>query len=174
MFITYCAFFEDFQYISDYVLSLFSLGVSMCTNTRQVVHQQCSRTGRVQKNYKILKKKHNILWTSCSFRSIIYIPNPLSPSATIQGYSNTFKKKFCLVLILYTAGSNNKQKIKSPIKFIVPILFSDPNHTEYLVNVARFRRLRIWTLNVIINIMIEQYFPNTLLIADNGNLAVIL
>ena len=30
------------------------------THTRQVEHQRCSRTGRVQKNHKILRKKHNI------------------------------------------------------------------------------------------------------------------
>ena len=36
--------------------SLFSLGVSVCTHTRQVEHQRCSRTGRVQKIQKILRK----------------------------------------------------------------------------------------------------------------------
>ena len=44
-------------------LSPFSVSpcVSVCTHTRQVEpHQRCSRTGRVQKNHKILKKKHNI------------------------------------------------------------------------------------------------------------------
>ena len=32
----------------------------VCTHTRQVEHQRRSRTGRVQKNHKILRKKHNI------------------------------------------------------------------------------------------------------------------
>ena len=39
----------------DSGLSLFSLGVSVCTHTRQVEHQRCRRTGRVQKNHKIRK-----------------------------------------------------------------------------------------------------------------------
>ena len=36
--------------------TLFSLGVSVCTHTRQVEDQRCSRTGRVKKNHKILGK----------------------------------------------------------------------------------------------------------------------
>ena len=40
--------------------TLFSLDVSVCTHTRQVENQRCSRTGRVQKNQNILKKKHDI------------------------------------------------------------------------------------------------------------------
>ena len=43
-------FFWRFSSITD--LSLFSLGVSVCTHTRHVEHQRCSRTGRVQKNHK--------------------------------------------------------------------------------------------------------------------------
>ena len=38
--------------IPDSGLHLFSLGVSVCTHTRQVEHQRCSRTGRVQKYQK--------------------------------------------------------------------------------------------------------------------------
>ena len=52
-------FFRSFKNISDSGLSLFSLGVSVCTLARQVGHQHCSRSGRVQKNHKILRKKHN-------------------------------------------------------------------------------------------------------------------
>ena len=47
-------FFWRFSSITD--LSLFSLGVSVCTHTRQVEHQRCSRTGRVKKNHNILRK----------------------------------------------------------------------------------------------------------------------
>ena len=53
-------FFRRFKNIPDSCLSLFSLGVSVCTHTRQVEHQRWSRTGRVQKNHNILRKKHNI------------------------------------------------------------------------------------------------------------------
>ena len=49
-------FFSDFIKIFR---TLFSLGISVCTHTRQVENQRCSRTGRVQKNHKILRKKHN-------------------------------------------------------------------------------------------------------------------
>ena len=43
VFIKYCVFLEDFKIFR----TLFSLGVSVCTHTRQVEHQRCSRTGRV-------------------------------------------------------------------------------------------------------------------------------
>ena len=52
VFVKYCVFSEDFKIF----LSLFSLGVSVCTHTRQVEHQRCSRTFRVQKNHNILRK----------------------------------------------------------------------------------------------------------------------
>ena len=46
-----------FWKILKHWVSLFSLGVSVCThNNRQVEHQRCSRTGRVQKNHQILRK----------------------------------------------------------------------------------------------------------------------
>ena len=45
-------FFRRFFNIPDSGFSLFSLGVSVCTHTRQVENQRCSRTGRVQKNQK--------------------------------------------------------------------------------------------------------------------------
>ena len=50
--VLFSVFFKTFR-------TLFSLGVSVCTHTRQVENQRCSRTGRVQKNHKILRKKHN-------------------------------------------------------------------------------------------------------------------
>ena len=56
VFIKYCVFSKLFEIFR----TLFSLGVSVCTLTRQVEHQRCNRTGRVQKNHKILRKKHNI------------------------------------------------------------------------------------------------------------------
>ena len=61
MFIKYCVFFfKDSKFILDSGLSLFSLGVSVCTHTRQIEHQRCSRTGRVQKKSQNFKEKHNI------------------------------------------------------------------------------------------------------------------
>ena len=53
-------FFSKILKYSGLCFSLFSLAVSVCTHTRQVEHQCCSRTGRVQKNHQILRKKHNI------------------------------------------------------------------------------------------------------------------
>ena len=45
-------FFEYFKIFR----TLFSPGVSVCKHTRQVEHQRCSRTGRVQKNPKFSGK----------------------------------------------------------------------------------------------------------------------
>ena len=52
-----CCFFSE---ILKIFRTLFSLGASLCTQSRQVKNQRCCRTGRVQKNHKILRKKHNI------------------------------------------------------------------------------------------------------------------
>ena len=61
VFIKYCVFFSKIlKYIPDSGLSRFPVGVSVCTHTRQVEHQRCSRAGRVQKIHNILRKKHNI------------------------------------------------------------------------------------------------------------------
>ena len=50
-------FSEDLKNFPDSGLSLFSLGVSVCTHTRQVEHQRYSRNGRVQNNHKTLRTK---------------------------------------------------------------------------------------------------------------------
>ena len=57
VFIKYC--FWKILNIPNACLSLFSLGVGVCTHSRQVENQRCSRTGRVEKNHKIFRKKHN-------------------------------------------------------------------------------------------------------------------
>ena len=54
VFIKYCVFSKIFKYSG-----LCFPSVSVCTHTSQVEHQCCSRTGRVQKIHKILRKKHN-------------------------------------------------------------------------------------------------------------------
>ena len=46
-------FFSEFFKIFR---TLSSLGVSLCTQSRQVENQRCCRTGRVQKNHKILRQ----------------------------------------------------------------------------------------------------------------------
>ena len=56
VFIKYCVFSEDIKIFPDSCLPLFSLGVSVCTHARQVEHQRYSRTGRVQKILKNLRK----------------------------------------------------------------------------------------------------------------------
>ena len=45
-------FSEDFKIFR----TLFSLGISVCTHTRQVENQRWSRTERVKKNHKMLRK----------------------------------------------------------------------------------------------------------------------
>ena len=60
VFIKYCVFFRIYTNIPDSGLSLFSLIVSLCTQTSQVENQRWCRTDRVQKNHNIWRKKHNI------------------------------------------------------------------------------------------------------------------
>ena len=64
VFIKYCVFSKVLKYSRLLPFSV-CLGVSVCTPIRQVKHQRCSRTGRVQKNHNILSKKDNIEWTPC-------------------------------------------------------------------------------------------------------------
>ena len=45
----------------------------MCTHTRQVEHQRCSRTGRFQKNHKILRKKTHYLVNTLNLNNIYKI-----------------------------------------------------------------------------------------------------
>ena len=68
VFIKYCVFSEFFRIFR----TLPSLGVSLCTQSRQVENQRCCRTGRVKKNHKILRKKHNIntLYKSWSWNTL--------------------------------------------------------------------------------------------------------
>ena len=56
VFIKYFVFFQIFYNIPESGLSLFSLGVSVCTHTRQVEHQRC-RSSEKSQNFK---EKHNI------------------------------------------------------------------------------------------------------------------
>ena len=56
-------FFRFFKNISNSGLSLFSLGVSVCTHTRQVEHQSCSRTGRVKNNTKFKDRTQYLMNT---------------------------------------------------------------------------------------------------------------
>ena len=66
VFIKYCIFLKDFKIFRTLAFFCFpSVSVCVHTHTRQVENQRCSRTGRVQKNHKILRKKHNIWWTPC-------------------------------------------------------------------------------------------------------------
>ena len=57
--IQYCVFWKILKYSGLLPFSV-SPGVSVRKHTRQVEHQHCSRTGRVQKN-------HNILWKNKIF-----------------------------------------------------------------------------------------------------------
>ena len=72
-------FFEDFKIFRTLAFLCF-LSVSVCvhTYTRQVEHQRCSRTGRVQKKHKILRKntifnEHTVVYSL----SIVYTLNIL-------------------------------------------------------------------------------------------------
>ena len=54
VFIKYCVFSEEFKIFQTLAFLCFpSVSVCVHTHTRQVEHQPCSRTSRVQKNHKI-------------------------------------------------------------------------------------------------------------------------
>ena len=70
----------------------------MCTHTtRQVEHQRCSRTGRVQKNQKILRKNtifnEHPVYLNCLILSLIFVKNHQSCSVKFS-----FK---CIFIFLY-------------------------------------------------------------------------
>ena len=84
----------------------FSLGVGVCTHTRQVEHQRCSRTDRVQKNHKILRKKHNFSWTPCTiFRwcllSFLFKRHPLFSLQALSDFSNIAKFSRSILMALF-------------------------------------------------------------------------
>ena len=63
LFIKYLCFFRKILKYSGLWPLLFSPCVSVCTPTRQVEHKRWSRTGRVQKNHKILGKNTYLMNT---------------------------------------------------------------------------------------------------------------
>ena len=103
-------FFRRFQYIFR---TLFSLGVSVCTHTRQVEHQRCIRTGRVQKKYKILRK--NTIINEHPVAAVFH--NILQGQLTV--HCTPFHKASTFA-VLYTSRltttSRNPSSSKSPFK----------------------------------------------------------
>ena len=69
VFIKYCVFFEFIKIF----WTLYSLGVSVYTPTRQVENHRCSRAGRVQKNHKILRKKNTIFNEHPVYKTAMYL-----------------------------------------------------------------------------------------------------
>ena len=61
VFIKYCVFSKILRYIPYSGLSRFPPGVSVCTPARQLEHQRCTRTCRVQKYHNILRKKKYLM-----------------------------------------------------------------------------------------------------------------
>ena len=100
VFIKYWVFWKILN-IPDSCRSLFSLGVNVCTHIRQVEHQRCSRTGRVKKNDTILRKKHNILLTPCTYF--------ITSSSLWNTYFKTLVNLFFLILSA-TIGSSWSSK----------------------------------------------------------------
>ena len=58
--INYCVFSKILKYSLSWLFLGLYTGLHAWTTKWQVEHPRCSRTGRVKKNYKILRKKHNI------------------------------------------------------------------------------------------------------------------
>ena len=88
-------FFEDFEIFR----TLFSLGVSVCTHTRQVEHQRSSRTGRVQKNSDILRKNTIINEHPVAMDRVMTVcsPNACAPIAPLS----IWLLLFIFILIIY-------------------------------------------------------------------------
>ena len=59
VFIIYCVFFRILKIFRTLAFLCFP-SASVCVYTRQVEHHRCSKTGRVQKNHKVLRKKHTL------------------------------------------------------------------------------------------------------------------
>ena len=82
VFIKYCVFFENLKLFRTLAFLCFP-PVSVCVHTRQVEHQRCRRTGRVQKNPEILRKntlfnEHTVivcgkLRKNTTFRQLAYV-----------------------------------------------------------------------------------------------------
>ena len=74
--------------------TLFSLGVCVCTHSRQVENQRFSRTGRVQKNRKILRKKHILpvveeyqVWIQLAAATVPWCTRELQPRKMVNNIS---------------------------------------------------------------------------------------
>ena len=61
VYIKYCVFSEFLKIFR----ALFFFGVNVCTHTRQVEHQRCSSTGRVQKNKKKIRENTIFMAVLC-------------------------------------------------------------------------------------------------------------
>ena len=71
----------------------------MCTHTRQVEHQRCSRAGRVQKNSEILRKNAIINEHPVALQTLLQISD-LSKQFTVHGSLVTVMKvDFCAINI---------------------------------------------------------------------------
>ena len=67
-------------------------GVSACTHTRQVEHQRCNSTGRVQKNHNILRKDTIINGHPVHIRVEILKEDEISRAFSIELCLTTLKK----------------------------------------------------------------------------------
>ena len=77
--------------------TLFSLSVSVCTHTRQVEHQRCCRTDRVQKNYNNLRKNTIFNEHPVSFFlsfSLFFTPTSSTTSTYPHNFSLSIKLFF--------------------------------------------------------------------------------
>ena len=86
-------FSEDFKIF----LTLFPLGVSVCTHTRQVENLRCSRTDRVQKNQKNLRK--NTIFNEHPVYEIIHVheaPQCLAFKSALRVGEKSVQKEYGL------------------------------------------------------------------------------
>ena len=109
MFIKYCVFSEFLKIF----WTLYSLGVSVCTHTRQVENHRCSRAGRVKKNHNILRKKsifyeHPVVFNFwCAAKRIVWEKTPTDRRT-------------------YTCNIKRSPKFDSLKCNIIPLIFYQP------------------------------------------------
>ena len=89
-------FFWKILNVPDSCFSLFSLGVSVCTHTRQVEHQRCSSSGRVQKNHEIEGKN-----TIFNEQPVEYEMTKIECTCVVVQVNHRLTRQACALLLIF-------------------------------------------------------------------------
>ena len=103
-------FFKRQQNISNSGLSVYFLGVRVCTHIRQVEHQRCSRTGRFQKIHKILSKNVTIFNEHPAFKGAGHVVELLlSLPVWIKNWNNVEIKRLEEIAIFLPQNQTERE-----------------------------------------------------------------